>query len=173
MRGEPAANVGRKKHGSTTRLTTLGNAPAASAPFADQPKNAANVESRNHETSTRQTATGAAMAAGVKPARQPSARSLWCKSHAVCVDWKSPRIISLATTGSAASDDVQLANLQRDLRASAARVQSRADDNGRGRLRMHPLRKLLESWASKRLEAQAADHASKVVRLSSPKPSRE
>ena len=63
------------------------------------------------------------MAAGAKPARQPSARSLWCKSHAVCVDWKSLRIISLATTGGAASDDVQLANLQRDLKPVAAHAQ--------------------------------------------------
>ena len=135
-----AANVGRRDHERSTRLTALGATPAASAQFANQPqrrKRAGNVRNRDHETSTRLTTLGVTPAASAPFANQPQHGSLWNKSHAVCVKWKSPRIISLATTGSAASDDVQLANLQRDLRPSAARVQSGADDNGRRWLRMH------------------------------------
>ena len=64
----------------------------------------------NHDTSTRRTTTGAAMPAGAEVAKHQPALSLWNKSHAVFVKRKSPHSISLATTGSAASDDVQLAN---------------------------------------------------------------
>ena len=64
------------------------------------------------------------MPAGAELAKLQPALSLWNKSHAVFVKRKSPHSISLATTGSAASDNVQLAKLQRDLKPFAAHAQS-------------------------------------------------
>ena len=64
------------------------------------------------------------MPAGAELAKHQSALSLWNKSHAVFVKRKSPQSISLATIGSAASDDAQLANLQRDLKPIGAHAQS-------------------------------------------------
>ena len=58
-------------------------------------------------------------------ARRTPTISLCYKSHAVFVTWTSPKSISLATTGSVTSDDVRLANLQRDLKPIAAHIQSR------------------------------------------------
>ena len=78
----------------------------------------------SHETSTLRISNGAATLAGAKLARRQPTISLWYKSHAVFVKRKSPQGISLATTGSAASDNAQLTNLQRDLKPIGAHAQS-------------------------------------------------